>query len=77
MLASWVFIGFMLDSLALLVVGIVLLDLGGQAIHVINQSMIFSTRPEARECRVLACFSWARACSGLGAPHPERRFIFR
>ena len=67
MLACWIPIGFMPHSIALLIVGIVLLDMGGQAIHVINQSMIFSTRPEAHG-RLVGCYMlFYSAGSGLGA----------
>lgn len=34
-------------SLGILLIGIMLLDLGGQALHVTNQSLIFRARPEA------------------------------
>jgi predicted MFS family arabinose efflux permease len=47
--------------------GIVLLDMGGQAIHVINQTMIFSTRPEAHG-RLVGCYMlFYSVGSGLGA----------
>lgn len=35
-------------SLFLLVIGVILLDLAVQAVHVTNQSMLFTVRPEAR-----------------------------
>lgn len=35
-------------SLAPLIVGFILSDLGGQAVHITNQSVIYSMRPEAR-----------------------------
>ena len=35
------------ESLWALMLGIVLLDLGGQALHVTNQSLILRSRPEA------------------------------
>jgi predicted MFS family arabinose efflux permease len=67
LLASWVPFGFMLHSIAMLIVGIILLDVGGQAIHVVNQSMIFSTRPEAHG-RLVGCYMlFYSAGSGLGA----------
>jgi predicted MFS family arabinose efflux permease len=67
LLVSWVPIGFMSYSVALLIVGIILLDMGGQAIHVVNQSMIFSTRPEAHG-RLVGCYMlFYSVGSGLGA----------
>jgi predicted MFS family arabinose efflux permease len=55
LLASWVPIGFMQHSMLALIAGIVLLDVGGQAIHVINQSMIFRARPEVHG-RLVGCY---------------------
>ncbi|SEF91725.1 MFS transporter [Paenibacillus sp. UNC499MF] len=48
LLASWGFIGFTPHSLTAAVVGVILLDLAVQAVHVTNQSLIFTVRPEAR-----------------------------
>ncbi|GKS09585.1 hypothetical protein YDYSY3_05850 [Paenibacillus chitinolyticus] len=48
LLASWGFIGFTPHSLAAAVIGVILLDLAVQAVHVTNQSLIFTVRPEAR-----------------------------
>nr|WP_229692266.1 MFS transporter [Paenibacillus radicis (ex Gao et al. 2016)] len=48
LLVSWLPISFAVQSLFALVAGIILLDLAVQAVHVTNQSMILSTRPEAR-----------------------------
>ncbi|WP_238933664.1 MFS transporter [Brevibacillus choshinensis] len=48
LLASWIPISNTEHSLLALVVGIVLLDMAVQAVHVTNQSMIFMVRPEAR-----------------------------
>ncbi|NOU94320.1 MFS transporter [Paenibacillus sp. LMG 31456] len=45
---SWLPISYSQYSLLNLIVGIVLLDLAVQAVHVTNQSMIFTVRPEAR-----------------------------
>lgn len=48
LLASWYPISLIQHSILALIVGIVLLDLAVQAVHVTNQSMILSVRPEAR-----------------------------
>ncbi|MFS0837113.1 MFS transporter [Paenibacillus sp. 1P03SA] len=48
LLVSWGFIGFTPHSLTAAVVGVILLDLAVQAVHVTNQSLIFTVRPEAR-----------------------------
>jgi predicted MFS family arabinose efflux permease len=67
LVASWLPIAFTIESIPLLIVGIILLDVGGQAIHVVNQSMIFSTRPEAH-ARLVGCYMlFYSAGSGLGA----------
>lgn len=48
LLISWLFISYLQQSLFALVVGIVLLDLAVQAIHVTNQTMILPLRREAQ-----------------------------
>ncbi|PWD72312.1 MFS transporter [Pectobacterium versatile] len=63
LLASWL----APYSLFALVVGIIVLDLGGQAIHVTNQSMIFKTHPDAHS-RLVGCYMLFYSIgSGLGA----------
>jgi len=48
LLVSWLPISYTSHSLLALILGIVLLDLAVQAVHVTNQSMILKVRPEAR-----------------------------
>lgn len=48
LLLSWLPISLIEHSLFALVVGIMILDLAVQAVHVTNQSLIFKVRPEAR-----------------------------
>lgn len=48
LLISWLFISYTEQSLFALVIGIVLLDLAVQAVHVTNQTMILPLRVEAR-----------------------------
>ncbi|QUY48100.1 MFS transporter [Serratia plymuthica] len=64
---AWLPLGMLGHGLAWLVAGIVLLDLAGQAIHVLNQSMIFSAHPQAHS-RLVGCYMLFYAVgSGLGA----------
>ncbi|MEF3305586.1 MFS transporter [Paenibacillus sp. GYB003] len=48
LLMSWLPIGYARHSLAALIIGVVMLDLAVQAVHVANQSLILASRPEAR-----------------------------
>ena len=54
MLASWLPIGLTRQSLVALVVGLVLLDLAVQAVHVTSQTMIYAIDPGARSRLVAA-----------------------
>lgn len=65
--ASWIALAALDTSLAWLIVGIVALDLAGQAIHVTNQSMIFSAHPQAQSRVVGAYMLFYSVGSGLGA----------
>ncbi|UTH74921.1 MFS transporter [Chromobacterium sp. IIBBL 290-4] len=66
LLASWPMLAGM-DRMAVFIAGIILLDLGGQAIHVVNQGLILASRPEAQS-RLVACYMlFYSAGSGLGA----------
>ena len=67
LLLAWWPLSLMQWSLGALVVGIVLLDLGGQALHVTNQSMIFHSRPEAHSRLVGLYMLFYAIGSGLGA----------
>ena len=67
LVAAWLPLAFTGQSLWALVAGIIVLDLAGQAIHVTNQSMIFSRHPQAHS-RVVGCYMMFYAAgSGLGA----------
>jgi predicted MFS family arabinose efflux permease len=48
MLLSWAAIAWGAEQLAPLIVGILLLDLAVQAVHITNQSVIYAQMPEAR-----------------------------
>ncbi|WP_261285904.1 MFS transporter [Serratia proteamaculans] len=64
---AWLPLGMLSNGLGWLIVGIVLLDLAGQAIHVLNQSLIFSAHPQAHS-RLVGCYMLFYAVgSGLGA----------
>ena len=64
---AWWPLSLMERSLWALVLGIVLLDLAGQALHVTNQSMIFRTRPDAHSRLVGLYMLFYAMGSGLGA----------
>ena len=67
LLAAWLPLWFTTSSLWALALGVILLDLGAQAIHVTNQSMIFSAGTHAHS-RLVACYMlFYAAGSGLGA----------
>jgi predicted MFS family arabinose efflux permease len=67
LLLAWAPIALLEQSLWALVAGIVLLDLGGQALHVTNQSLIFRTRPDAHARLVGLYMLFYAVGSGLGA----------
>jgi len=65
-LAPWLSLGVP-ARMGLLALGVVALDLAVQALQVINQSMIFTVRPDAHS-RVVGCYMMFYAAgSGLGA----------
>ncbi len=70
LLLAWWPLSLMDVSLWALVMGIVLLDLGGQALHVTNQSLIFRTRPDAHSRLVGLYMMFYAVGSGLGAISP-------
>lgn len=65
--AAWLPLWYMDASLWALIAGIVLLDLGGQAIHVTNQSLIFRSSPEAHSRLVGVYMLFYATGSGTGA----------
>jgi len=67
LLVSWLPLSLVSHSLWWLIVGIIALDLGGQAIHVTNQSMLFNTQVQAHS-RLVGCYMlFYSVGSGLGA----------
>lgn len=67
LIAAWAPLALMGTSLWALLAGIILLDLGAQAIHVTNQSMIFTRRPDAHSRMVGVYMLFYAVGSGLGA----------
>jgi len=67
LLLAWGPLSLMEWSLWALVAGIILLDLGGQALHVTNQSLIFRIQPEAHGRLVGLYMLFYAMGSGLGA----------
>ena len=67
LLLAWWPLSLMGESLWALVIGIVLLDLGGQALHVTNQSLIFRSRADAHSRLVGLYMLFYAVGSGLGA----------
>ncbi|HVJ38783.1 MAG TPA: MFS transporter [Stenotrophomonas sp.] len=67
LLVAWWPLAWLDRSLGALVLGIVLLDLGGQALHVTNQSIIFRRGPEVHSRLVGIYMLFYAAGSGLGA----------
>jgi predicted MFS family arabinose efflux permease len=65
--ASWLPIGYLHYSLAMLVCGVVLLDFAVQAVHVTNQSIIFARLPEARSRLVAVYMVFYSFGSGIGS----------
>ncbi len=67
LMVSWLPISYTKQSLAALVVGIILLDLAVQAVHVTNQSMILKVRPEARSRLTAAYMIFYSIGSAIGS----------
>ncbi|WP_420833050.1 MFS transporter [Shimazuella soli] len=67
LVSSWVFIDLLNYSLFALVIGIILLDLAIQAVHVTNQSFILALRPEARSRLTAAYMTFYSIGSALGS----------
>lgn len=67
LIAAWLPLAGMAYSLWALVPGILLLDLGGQALHVTNQSLILNTQPDAQGRLVGVYMLFYAVGSALGA----------
>jgi predicted MFS family arabinose efflux permease len=64
---SWLPIALLHSSLVVLAIGIILLDLSVQAVHVTNQSLIFAAHPDARSRLVGGYMVFYSIGSGIGA----------
>ncbi|MGE6629466.1 MFS transporter [Bacillus sp. NPDC077027] len=64
---SWFLISFTEHSLIALVIGVIFLDLAVQAVHVTNQGMIFTVRPEARSRLTAAYMIFYSIGSAIGS----------
>jgi predicted MFS family arabinose efflux permease len=73
---SWVPIALLHVSLIALAVGVILLDLSVQAVHVTNQSLIFATRPDARSRLVGGYMVFYSLGSGVGAIAATSTYAF-
>jgi predicted MFS family arabinose efflux permease len=67
MLVAWLPIALLHSSLRALAIGVILFDLAIQAVHVTNQTLIFSVRPEARSRLVAGYMVFYSIGSGTGA----------
>lgn len=76
LLIAWWPLARLPHSLGALIVGIVLLDLGGQALHVTNQSMILRTRPDAPGRLIGVYMLFYAVGSGLGALGATQSYAF-
>jgi predicted MFS family arabinose efflux permease len=67
MLVSWLAIGFTQSSLWALLLGVIIFDLGLQAVHVTSQSLIYSVRPEAQSRLAAGYMLFYSVGSALGS----------
>lgn len=67
LLVAWWPLALMEQSMTMLLIGIVLLDLGGQALHVTSQSMVFRAQPQAHSRLIGLYMLFYALGSGLGA----------
>lgn len=67
LLASWGLIALLPVSIPALLIGVVLLDLAVQAVHVTNQSIIFDRHPQARSRLVGGYMAFYSLGSAIGA----------
>ncbi|OMF51498.1 MULTISPECIES: MFS transporter [Paenibacillus] len=76
LLLSWLPIRYTEHSLFALVLGVILLDLAVQAVHVTNQSLIFNVRPEARSRLTAGYMIFYSIGSATGAIASTHMYIY-
>ncbi|MGQ3478843.1 MFS transporter [Paenibacillus sp. TY11] len=76
LLLSWLPIRYTEYSLFALILGVILLDLAVQAVHVTNQSLIFNVRPEARSRLTAAYMIFYSIGSATGAIASTHMYIY-
>ncbi|VWB26604.1 major facilitator transporter [Burkholderia lata] len=77
MLMSWLPTALMRHSLVALVVGVIAFDLGLQAVHVTNQSLIYGMRPDARSrltAGYMLFYAAGCACGSIASTAVYARF---
>lgn len=67
MLVAWVFIARLPSSILWLILGVVIIDFGLQAVHVTNQALIYRVRPEAQSRLTAAYMLFYSIGSALGS----------
>lgn len=67
LILSWILISRLYSSVSVLVIGVILMDLAIQAVHVTNQSMIFKLRPGSQSRIVATYMIFYSFGSGVGA----------
>ena len=81
MLVSWAVLALGQSSVIALIVGIAILDLGVQGLHISNQSAIYALRPEARSrlttAYMVAYFLGGAALSALDLDAVRQRRLGR
>lgn len=76
LLLSWIPIAFTPVSLWALILGIILLDLAVQAVHVTNQTMIYTLNPEAKSRIVAGYMIFYSIGSGFGAIASTSLYVY-
>lgn len=76
LIVAWLPLGLMEEGIAYLIGGILLLDLAGQAIHVLNQSMIFTASVQSHSRLVGGYMLFYAVGSGLGAFAGSHMYAF-
>lgn len=76
LLLSWLPIHYTEHSLFALALGVILLDLAVQAVHVTNQSLIFNVRPEARSRLTAGYMIFYSIGSATGAIASTHMYIY-